>query len=254
MVIAGNINRQRTPAYARSLAMGNGMATTAAVLHEEAEPVLKIDSGGYEIRSIVTDSSRHPKDNLGRPVLVFDSWKIAQSDLKDRHPPTEGFHIIPTHSDATPSNHDHNCQTNTSSAEELSTFSSTKAFNEERQRANKENEPHSKNSFVRKPRPNSLAILSRSHDLIHTIGDKEVTPITTSIDFSNSSSVPLHSYGRTASADNILKQTRSTIGLQQRRNQRPTSLQIPNIIQLAPESSHTARPHVTATHHLPFTR
>ena len=100
-----------------------------------------------------------------------------------------------------------------------------------------ENAINSKDTIVKKSRPNSLAILSRSHDLIHTIGEEEVGNSSNALAAASSSChrAAFQAKGRYASADNLLQPTK--VGLQQRRNQRPTSLLIPNILDIPKTSN-----------------
>lgn len=137
--------------------------------------------------------------------------------------------------------------------------------NTEIQKAHSSDSLSSTKVTVRKPRPNSLAIASLSIDFdLHTIPDncgfirseskKEVSihrgqqlsvpnlsisGTGASGGISTDTSFGLAGDNRSASAGTLLEHRPS---LQQRRNQRPTSLQIPNILNIPPPPVRSSQP------------
>lgn len=266
--------------------MGNN--TTSSVLHEEEEPPLRIDNHAYDIRSIINEN--HNKDNLGRPVVIFDRWKIVQDDLKDKQDKPsevgdnrtlldEKHNSVNIQSDSDVSSsyeelsaipiisiNNHNSVIKANSLTIPSQQQKQQKYrnselnldHEKVQQMHSGNTTNSKPSFVRKPRPNSLAIVSRSHDCIHDLSDLSTasttaTPNNTEVGkhltlpSTNGAEDTISSLSnalRSVSAD-ALQPIKPTTGLQQRRNRRPTSLHIPNLVQLQPAPSHTAGAHVT---------
>ena len=290
--------------------MGNN-TTTSSVLHEEEEPPLRIDNHTYNIRSIINEN--HNKDSLQGPqVVIFDRWKIAQDDLKDKQDkPSVVNDEIPAL--AADNAEDSNLQKQTaflktqavdsdtsSSYEELSAIpinssiqnsaiikinslptssqqqkihnscsGSIKSEHEKTQQMHSVNPTSTtKPSFVRKPRPNSLAIVSRSHDCLYTVGEFNSANTSSTVTTPNNAEVKNHltlpsnsgddvtsclsNANRSVSAD-ALRPNRPVTGLQQRRNCRPTSLHIPNPVQFQPQPSQTAAAHITSQQ-LPFNR
>lgn len=260
--LAENLTR---PRLIQSNRMGNLSMTTSEILKEEDEPALNLEEHNYEIRSVLTEN--HNKDPLGRPVLVFDRWKILQSDIEDKPygkiieeaeaSPSETGERSASVGEVTPLSARHEIEELTSSNEELSLYckaapTSNTAELGESESAQKEQScslSDSKTSIVRKPRPNSLAITSLSLDLSSipsssSTSDKEVCGrISVGQSLSVSSvNINFESSGlacRSASADALIE-TRP--GLQQRRNKstRPTSLQIPSIQRIPPPPVRTA--------------
>lgn len=237
--------------------MGNH--TTSEVLKEEDEPNLNMEEHNFQIRSVLTDN-HSDKKSVKQPVLVFDKWKILNSDIPDirNEKLADADHASETtRSSLSPSAND--TDDVTSSSEELSSYCKA---NETQRRVNKTEEVQkthsssvsdSKSPIVRKPRPNSLAITSLSLDLTSipsssSTSDKEVCSSAASGPSLNVSSTNINFQprvgrlaveSRSASADALIE-TRP--GLQQRRKRgsRPTSLQIPSILHIPPPPVRTA--------------
>lgn len=233
------------------------MGMTSSVLHEEEEPQLKVDTHGYEIHSLTMDNS-HTEDPQGRPVINFDRWKILQSDIKDKQETQHKMaDKISNMADSETDSHlltsslTNNINGNSSahsldnklpsnnpgSSLELSPpepRSLQAHVSSEQTQRTIIDKPHS--AIVKKPRPNSLAILSRSHDFIHTLGEG------TNQEVSGRSYLNAATPYRAVSADTLLEPGRP-LGLQQRRNQRPTSLHIPSLTNIPLETCRTANPY-----------
>ena len=204
--------------------------STTAVLREEERP--GIDGREHVVRNGVSNGSFQHSSGSS------DRW--TESQIDDESDNDQVF--VETSSIDKLHNHNTRYEANINgSLKELSTLYTATPRIEQTQKTTAENNAiNSKGPIVKKPRPNSLAILSRSHDLIHIVGDEEVgargaaTPNTF-----NSHQSSLCSKNRAASADTLLQKP-TGVGLQQRRNQRPTSLLIPSLLDLRPEISQTA--------------
>lgn len=290
--ITDNYRRHKKLGGGISQAMGN--STTSSVLHEEEEPPLRINDHGFDIRSIINENG-HKKERFSQPVLAFDSWKILHDDLNSKGDKSNIDELL-SNGDTNKNSGSLSSQSDTdvsSSYEELSTIPSVAGGNKPRVIRESLSMPrqsnhcpnihldvgHARNqtlysgdiasvrstkpSFVKKPRPNSLAIVSRSHDHINTLSSEAVNFNHSANEEVNRLALPSSSRGdgtsasclsnanRSASAD-TLRTARSTTGLQQRRNCRPTSLHIPNLVQV-PQPSQTAEAFVNPQQ-LPFNR
>jgi len=203
--------------------MGNQPVT--GVLPEEDEPSLTVDENSYEIHRVVLSDQQ--RDSLGRPVIVFDGFQMIKDDLKQKNA-QEG--IIPGGSvKKTYFNNDSTSDLSHSSTEELTRANFRSAENISTQGV--ENGLHnpiraSDTNLTSNKRPTSLAIQSRSHDRNEEVdsgiasGQKEFVPLVTRL---------------SVSADTLLE-TSARPNLQQRRSKRPTSLQIPSVLNLPPPS------------------
>lgn len=109
-----------------------------------------------------------------------------------------------------------------------------------------------KPAFVKKPRPNSLAIVSRSHDCLNVLdnsdasskANQEVNRLTLPIRTDEASS--LFSTANRSTSEDILRASTLSTGLQQRRRCRPTSLHIPSLLNIpAAQPSQTAGAYVS---------
>lgn len=227
--------------------MGNH--TTTEILHEEDEPSLHIDENSYEIRSVITDT--HNKDTLGRPVIVFDRWKILQSDLNNTHNKSSLREENLT-TDPETEKHEKTSSNSGESSTRLSSLDTLNNINSETQKNHSSSTNDMKSSVIRKPRPNSLAIVSLSCDSVnipnssHTQSNQEVSQCASGSIQTNLVDT------KSASADTLLE---PRPGLQQRRNRRPTSLQIPsltNISNIPPPPVRTALN--LQSHNFKFTR
>lgn len=255
---------------------------TSDILKEEDEPGLSLEEHNYKIKSVLTEG--HSKDTIGHPVIVFDRWKILQSDIPDQQE-TQILEeaISPPQVSATGNNSNRETfpltplgfevEELTSSSEELSSYAeknlktmSQPGETETAQKTQSSSVNDLKACIVRKPRPNSLAITSLSLDLTSlpsttSTSDKEVSSKISATQCLSVSSVNVNfepsrvglaSTSRSASADALIE-TRP--GLQQRRNKsaRPSSLQIPSILHIPPPPVRTAD-QLSSRQHFTFNR
>lgn len=223
---------------------------------DDEEPSLRIDENAYEIHSLINDCQA--KDALGRPVLIFDRWKILQSDLEDNHhKPSLAEHdgglAEEDHMLLQPNANEVDAGSSTTSTQSPS--SSAAGENEScvntdtigLQNADSNASSDSGVAFVRNSRPSSLAVSSITQEMgaftAHWPSDQEVCVKISAPNLSSAAPLVtiaepvLAAEHRSASVDTLLEGRPS---LQQRRNKRPTSLQIPSLLSIPPPPVRTA--------------
>lgn len=219
--------------------------------HDE-EPSLHIDENAYEIHSLIADCQA--KDALGRPVLIFDRWKILQSDIESKRTKP----ILAEHDDTTDddillklnANEGDGMGTRLSTQSPLGSTENEHSVNSEtkgQQTSDSNNSPDSGVAIIHNSRPSSLPVSCIAQEMgaftTHWTSNQEVlTKISAPNLSSNTPSLAnvdstLVAEQRSASVDTLLEGRPS---LQQRRNKRPKSLQIPSLLSIPPPPVRTA--------------